>query len=395
MKTRRKPASEEPDILAEALKKIEELEERFEEQVKKIVIQDKKIDQLGEDLANASTQISSLQDQLFQATEELLRTCAVTKSNQERFKEVVIREKRNEESLLWLNQKVLDHIHNERSSNRGVPGIKISKPTFCGNDRDANPIDFLEGLEEYFKVKQILDDEKLILVNACLKHAASNWYSNVRHMVNNYGDFKRLFTEEYWSSDTQLVTWRQCLALEKIANNLSYREHFVTWWCKLRRIDFHKLTEPEIIRMIAYHYPGCVRVQMLTVAEGTVSAVLKLLEEEEQHRLNSIKVKEEALEISTTSQESSMKQTVNDQLEVVSQPEIKEQEDKLVQEIVEQTVKHDKHPKEVLSETTKLQETTAAKISRSALRRLVYKQHCMAKKIARKKAKKIANMDKA
>jgi len=62
-----------------------------------------------------------------------------------------------------------------------------------------HPIDFINRLEEYFAIKQIYVDEKIIVVGDCLRSTAHNWFSTIRFQLSNYEEFKKAFIDEYWS----------------------------------------------------------------------------------------------------------------------------------------------------------------------------------------------------
>lgn len=84
---------------------------------------------------------------------------------------------------------------------------EISKPTFYGNHRDQHPKDFIKELEEYFTMKQIYNDEKLIIVRDCLKGTANSWFSAIKFQFKNYEEFEKVFMEEYWSKEIQMQIW--------------------------------------------------------------------------------------------------------------------------------------------------------------------------------------------
>jgi len=73
----------------------------------------------------------------------------------------------------------------------------ITKPTFYGNRRDQHPRDFISELREYFAIKQIYDEEKLIVVKDCLKSTAGSWFLAIRFQLRNYEEFERVFIDEY------------------------------------------------------------------------------------------------------------------------------------------------------------------------------------------------------
>jgi len=93
--------------------------------------------------------------------------------------------------------------NNTKNSN-----IEISKPLFYANNKDPHPIEFLQNLEEYFKVKEMSKEERLIIIRDCLKNASSNWYSTIKFQIRDYAEFRNAFIDEFWSRQIQIHTWR-------------------------------------------------------------------------------------------------------------------------------------------------------------------------------------------
>jgi len=173
---------------------------------------------------------------------------------------------------------------NQFMRNESSHNTEITRPTFFGNTRDMHPKDFLHRLEEYFAIKQTYIGEKIIIVGDCLKSTAYSWFSTIRFQLGNYEDFRKAFIDEYWSREIQIQVWNQCLNVNSIAPNTNYREHFATWTTKLRHLEVPKLSEPEIVKHIAKHYPGYLRAILVSLPERTILAAMKVLGEEEHAR---------------------------------------------------------------------------------------------------------------
>jgi len=97
---------------------------------------------------------------------------------------------------MFGDQKLNTNVMNNDQKNSN---IEISKPLFYANNKDQHPIDFLQSLEEYFKVKQMNKEERLIIIRDCLKGSASNWYSTIKFQIRDYADFRNAFIDEFWS----------------------------------------------------------------------------------------------------------------------------------------------------------------------------------------------------
>lgn len=160
----------------------------------------------------------------------------------------------------------------------------ITKPTFYGNRRDQHPRDFINELREYFAIKQIYDEEKLIVVKDCLKSTAGSWFLAIRFQLRNYEEFERVFIDEYWSKEIQIQVWSQCLNVTQIAADIKYREHFMYWATNLRHLEMPYLSEGEIVQNIAGHYPGYLRAILTSLPQKTILNAMKVLGAEEHRR---------------------------------------------------------------------------------------------------------------
>lgn len=175
-------------------------------------------------------------------------------------------EQQHQDNIDHLKKMFLDSDKNiyMKNDDRKNSNIEISKPTFYGNHKDQHPIDFLQNLEEYFKVKQMNREEKLTIIRDCLKNAANNWFATIKFQIRNYSEFRDAFIDEFWSREIQIQTWSNCLNTSQVPNNITYREHFSQWSSRLRHLQVPQLSEEEIVKNIASHYPGYIRAILIS-----------------------------------------------------------------------------------------------------------------------------------
>jgi len=124
----------------------------------------------------------------------------------------------------------------------------------------------------------------IIIVGDCLKAAPLTWFSTIRFQLCNYEEFKKAFIDEYWSREIQIQVWSQCLSVKQIPQNVNFREHFATWATKLRHLKVPRLSEKEVVKHIAKHYPGYLRAILISLPERTILAAMKILGEEGQNQ---------------------------------------------------------------------------------------------------------------
>lgn len=74
--------------------------------------------------------------------------------------------------------------------------INVEMPTFRGENK-CNPIEFLDKLDKYFDKKRILQDQKILIVEDCLKGRALLWFTAKQPPFRQYRDFEREFRLEF------------------------------------------------------------------------------------------------------------------------------------------------------------------------------------------------------
>jgi len=258
-------------------RRIIEIENQLKEQTKKIETHEEEIQKVKkehkEEIQNLKVQWEEIHSQKIRETEEKYKT--------------IIEEMENRYIVTFRNlgDNYQQNSSGQKQETYRGPVADITKPLFYGSRRDIHPIDFLNRLNEYFTVKQIIHtDEKLIMAGDCLRATASSWFATIRFQINSFQDFQNTFRDEYWSRDIQMQTWSQCLSTKQIQTETSYREHFSYWATKLRHLEVPRLSENEIVSNIAGHYPGYLRAILISLPECTILNAMKILGTEEHRR---------------------------------------------------------------------------------------------------------------
>uniref|UniRef100_A0A2S2R9P6 RNA-directed DNA polymerase n=1 Tax=Sipha flava TaxID=143950 RepID=A0A2S2R9P6_9HEMI len=160
--------------------------------------------------------------------------------------------------------------------------LDIQKPQFSATNPNEHPKDFIHQLNEYFRIKQIREEEKMFIVGSCLQDSAYHWYSTVKFNIRNYQEFTSEFIEEFWSKNIQLQVWSICANVNRIQPQVTYRDHFAHWANKLRHLEVLTLNDKEIIEAISDHFPGYIRSMLMQVQ--TIIEAMRILGKEEQKR---------------------------------------------------------------------------------------------------------------
>lgn len=75
--------------------------------------------------------------------------------------------------------------------------VDIKIPKFK-DESTLNPMEFVEGLEKFFKIKNIKEDRKMLVVEHSLEGRASLWL-DLRKEIQSYNEFKERFLDEFYS----------------------------------------------------------------------------------------------------------------------------------------------------------------------------------------------------
>lgn len=78
-----------------------------------------------------------------------------------------------------------------------------SKVTEFTDENLKNPLEFLEEVEKFFRVKQIDENRRVHVVSLLLRGKAKNWFE-LRNNFENYEDFKTQFAEEFYPIPVQV-----------------------------------------------------------------------------------------------------------------------------------------------------------------------------------------------
>lgn len=140
--------------------------------------------------------------------------------------------------------------------------LDIKVPKFK-DELNSNPMEFLEELEKYFKIKNIKDDRKILIVEHSLEGRAGLWFE-LQNNIQNYEEFKEQFFEEFYSVPTR-VHFKN-LWMERRFD--SYKDSLQTYYysqIKESRYFIPKLSEYEINYKIIQQYPTWVKETLATI----------------------------------------------------------------------------------------------------------------------------------
>lgn len=81
--------------------------------------------------------------------------------------------------------------------------IDVKTPAFRGEEH-TNPREFLEELENYFVIKNISENQKVLVAKSCLGDRAKMWMMARGGVITNYEGFREQFLDEFYSTPIQI-----------------------------------------------------------------------------------------------------------------------------------------------------------------------------------------------
>ncbi|VVC43292.1 Hypothetical protein CINCED_3A005087 [Cinara cedri] len=140
---------------------------------------------------------------------------------------------------------------------------KIKQPKFIFPEKSMVKIVEIVGVDILIVQCQLVGFARNYdaIVNACL--------------IQNYEEFRDIYLNEYRSREIQMQTWSQCLNVQKITHNTNYREHFAYWAMRFHHLEILNVSDEEIIRNIACHYPEYIRALLISLSKRTILAAMK------------------------------------------------------------------------------------------------------------------------
>ena len=152
-------------------------------------------------------------------------------------------------------------------------------PSFDGNIEKVHPVDFIENLELYYKVRRTSDSVKLVEVGRKITSKAADWYKVSKQSFNSFNQFKVEFLKYFWGDKVQKRVRATLFKPDQYKSNSGdFASYFLAQVKKVTNLD-NPLPEPEIVSAILEHFPQQVQWAMIQPEPLDIkSALLKLQE---------------------------------------------------------------------------------------------------------------------
>ncbi|XP_043465743.1 uncharacterized protein LOC122500712 [Leptopilina heterotoma] len=166
------------------------------------------------------------------------------------------------------NKKVIDNSINSNFQMSRVHSyeshftrIDIRMPRF-ENEKKQNPVEFLQKIENYFRVKGVFGFTRLIVLGESLEGRARGWFEAIS--VESFDDFKEMFLQEFFSIPIQ-VRLKTQWSSRKYTSQEGLLVEYLEKQTKDARFIIPRLSEYEIHYTIAQQFPDRVRTALISV----------------------------------------------------------------------------------------------------------------------------------
>lgn len=166
--------------------------------------------------------------------------------------------------------------------------IDLPLPRFGGNEND-DPLQYLDQLEEYFRLKNIPEGSKMFIVKKTIDARTLNWINMAMSQEQGFEYFRHIFTNKYWNTARQ----------HKIRANLSYGQfhphqntsmadyilHFSQYLRHLRP----RISDEDFIMLMTRHFPMKIQNYLLIAKPRTIIDMIDLVtalegQDDERHQ---------------------------------------------------------------------------------------------------------------
>lgn len=153
--------------------------------------------------------------------------------------------------------------------------IDTKAPEFS-NEEATNPIEYLENLENYFKLKMIREECKMSIIESEMSGRAKIWWEASKDTINTYNNFKEAFKNKFYSIPIQVKIKTKWSSKRYNTQEGSLQTYFFKQLKEARYLR-PKLEQFEINYTIIQQLPQRIRNILATVNMSDVKAIEQAL----------------------------------------------------------------------------------------------------------------------
>lgn len=151
--------------------------------------------------------------------------------------------------------------------------ININVPKFC---EESNPMEYIESIERYLKLKNVCEEQCLMVVENIIEGRVRIWYEVVKNQVSTFIEFKHAFLNEFYSIPVRVRFKNQWAYRKYKSSDGSMHSYFYKQLKETRYFD-PPLTPYEINYSIIQQLPSRIRSNLSTVNFSDSNSVAQAL----------------------------------------------------------------------------------------------------------------------
>lgn len=152
--------------------------------------------------------------------------------------------------------------------------INLTLPLF--NPDSSNPVEFIRSFEKYCIRKNIVDDERLLIVEDALQGTAKIWFDTIAIPCSSFNEFKDIFLKEYFSIEARMQAKKEWEDRRFHKSDMSLQAYY-NLQIKSAKVKVPRMEAYEINFIIIGQFPLRVRDILSTIDYADSERISKAL----------------------------------------------------------------------------------------------------------------------
>ena len=249
------------------------------------VIQERLDSKLGENSEEIDTKLGKMQDKLEEKGNTIdSKLERIQEELKKRLDELNLNSPSTvsnpENSISACSENSICNHSSEQISPRSwnLSATDVTLPKF-NNENGQNPLRFIRDLENYFEIRSVPEQLKLVIVRNCLHGNAGNWFEMLNTRETIYSEFRRKFLEHYWDRHRQEeIKLKLTSGKFKPNGHLKMADYFIQVGQQARLLD-PPIAPEELVNIVANHFAPEIRSAIIVSRPRTCEQMVNLLKE--------------------------------------------------------------------------------------------------------------------
>ncbi len=170
----------------------------------------------------------------------------------------------------------VQEMHVRQTNNFVLSDVILPK---FGNRQHENPLQYLKDLQNFFDLRAVPEQSKLLVVKNSLIGNCSSWFEMYIDMSMCYEEFKRAFMDQYWDIRKQNEVKNKIVnGMYNVKRDGNMCDYFLKMGQLAKFVD-PPISPQELISLVANHFPTEARSAIIISKPKTFKETMQLLKE--------------------------------------------------------------------------------------------------------------------